>query len=209
MTALAGRTTRSVPPHHSIVLLEQDVVLQASLEGLGRRLPSRPPLPDGSMMYQEQDTSAVSRPSDIASQPRRRAQAGSLDVAGVARGGRRERASVPPYRPRDRRPPINFLDFLDRHLSRATESDKGRDRYLGIITRLTISIGAVVVVGVLVLFGGGMLVLQIAYLPHWLAGLAGTGSIALTVAIALKRRRRILERVQTPQDAEGTSVKAG
>lgn len=99
------------------------------------------------------------------------------------RPSRRTRQAAPiRYHIRDDYNPVNFLDFFDRHLSRATASGKDLALYL------------LLIFGISVLAVGIMVAVHVAGLSPWVAvalGLAGAG--VGRIALVRQRARNHIE----------------
>jgi membrane protein implicated in regulation of membrane protease activity len=99
-------------------------------------------------------------------------------------------------------PPRNFLEWSDRHLTRATDDDRMLDRYLRILTSMLL-IGLFVLVGMLLLFGGVMAAIHFAGVPPWGAVGVGGGGTAI---VAYFIRRAVRRGLRDRDGAHGPSV---
>ena len=100
------------------------------------------------------------------------------------------RTQMTPHRPRAGRRPVDVLDLLDRHASRATDSPALAVRYVTLQLTLAVSLA-------IFLVGCGAAV-RLAGLPLWLVtgiGVLGSGTAAATGTLATRLRR-------VPPDAE-------
>jgi hypothetical protein len=96
------------------------------------------------------------------------------------------------YRPRDQFSPVNGVDSLDRHISRATETEDSLDRYLRLarfVRSTTLLLAILLLVGCL-LFGAGVgVAIAIAGLRPLAAvaiGASGSTAFALTVGVRIR-----------------------
>lgn len=113
-------------------------------------------------------------------------------MANSRAGGRSRQAGRPPvsrYRPRDSRAPVDGYDLVDRHLSRATESNAMLRRYRLFLRELCI-VGVVLACCGTVLTLGIVAAVRLAGLPPWVAGTLGLMGTGTTVAVAAAKARR-------------------
>lgn len=135
-------------------------------------------------------------------QRRRQHRRQNRNMRGQARSGRRSTSrSVPPvtrqeqsvvYRPRDDRPPEHNQDLIDRHVSRATESDSMSKRYILLIREFRNLIW-IIVFSVLLLAGGISAAVAVAGVSPWVAtgaAVAGAGTATVIGARVAGRRYR-------------------
>jgi len=101
------------------------------------------------------------------------------------------------YRPRDQYRPANVTDAVDRHVSRATETDDSLHRYLRLLRfgrSTALLIGLVLLVGVAIFASGIEVAVAYAGLrPKEALGVGAVGSAAfiLTVVLAVTRWFRV------------------
>ena len=96
------------------------------------------------------------------------------------------------YRPRDQLSPVNGVDSLDRHISRATETEDSLDRYLKLLrfVRSTTLLLAILLLTGCMVFGAGVgVAVAIAGLrPLTAAAIGASGSTAFGLTVVLRMR---------------------
>lgn len=130
-------------------------------------------------------------------QPRRRraAKGGrrhSRNHRGTGPVAARSQPNIPSYRPRDELSPVNGVDSIDRHISRATETEDSLDRYLTLLRffRSTVLQLAVLLLLGCLTFGAGVgAAIVMAGLRPVVAvviGAGGSTAFGLTAVIRLR-----------------------
>jgi hypothetical protein len=126
-------------------------------------------------------------------------------VTGADRG-RLVKTPVQPYRPRESRGPRDFLDWSDRHLSRATDDDQVLDRYVRALRALrscVFSVALFALGSAALLIGGVMVAVHLAGVPLWAAiGIGGGGTSIGTYFMS----RAILHRLRGRDVARDSSL---
>jgi hypothetical protein len=93
------------------------------------------------------------------------------------------------YRPRDQFSPVNGVDSLDRHISRATETDESLQRYLKLLRfarSASLQITGLILVSCLIFgagVGGAIVIAGIRPLVALGVGAGGSATFILTVAL--------------------------
>ena len=103
-----------------------------------------------------------------------------------------QRSGVPSYRPRDQIAPASFLDWLDRHVSAATETESSLRRYLQLLhfgrsTALLLA-GAVIVSCLLFGLGVSTAALFAGVRPWTAVGFGAAGTTTFIVTAIFKGR---------------------
>jgi hypothetical protein len=113
------------------------------------------------------------------------------DSKADGQGRRVGRPTVTPYRPRDDRVPVDLCDLVDRHISRATESDPALRRYRLVLRELC-AVGMVLAFCGTALLLGIIAVVRLVGLSPWVAG--GLGLLGTVTAVGVGRLRAARDR---------------